>query len=90
MAIQSGRSVDLTGAGTSAEASAERLTAGLATASFFELLRVRPEDSWFLAQTEDAIWSRVERSTWASDAERERFRLAVDSARAVYRRLAGR
>jgi TolB protein len=51
---------------------------------------VNAEDAWFLAQTVDAIWSRVERSAWASNADRDRFRLAVDSARAVYRRLAGR
>jgi len=44
----------------------------------------------FLAQTVDAIWARVERSRWRSDAERERFKVAVDSARAVYARLAGR
>lgn len=45
-------------------------------------------DAEFLAQTVDAIWGRVERSRWRSDAERDRFRAAVDSARVVYRRLA--
>ena len=51
---------------------------------------VNAEDARFLAQTVDAIWARVERSTWRSNAERDRFRSAIDSARAVYLRLAGR
>lgn len=50
---------------------------------------VKLEDVQFLAQTVDAIWARVARSRWRSDAERDRFRAAVDSARAVYTRLAG-
>ena len=45
-------------------------------------------DAEFLAQTVDAIWGRVERGRWRSDAERDRFRAAVDSARNVYARLA--
>jgi TolB protein len=45
-------------------------------------------DVRFLSETVDAIWARVERSTWRSDAERARFRAAVDSAKAVYARLA--
>jgi TolB protein len=49
---------------------------------------VRAEDVEFLSQTIDAIWSRVERSRWRSTAERDRFRSAVDSAKAVYTRLA--
>ena len=49
---------------------------------------VKAEDARFLAQTVDAIWARVERSRWRSDAQRERFRAAVDSAKAVYARLA--
>lgn len=48
---------------------------------------VNAEDVQFLAQTVDAIWTRVERSRWRSDAARERFRAAIDSARAVYARL---
>jgi TolB protein len=48
---------------------------------------VKREDVEFLAQTVDAIWARVERSRWNSDAERDRFRAAVDSARAVYLEL---
>ncbi len=49
---------------------------------------VRAEDVEFLSQTVDAIWSRVERSRWRSPAERDRFRAAVDSAKAVYGRIA--
>jgi hypothetical protein len=49
---------------------------------------VKADDVQFLSQTVDAIWARVERSRWQSDAERDRVRAAVDSARAVYRRLA--
>ena len=49
---------------------------------------VKHEDADFLARTVDAIWTRVERGRWRSDAERDRFRAAVDSARAVYVRLA--
>ena len=49
---------------------------------------VRAEDAQFLAQTVDAIWARVERSRWRSDAERNEFRAAIDSARAVYTKLA--
>ena len=49
---------------------------------------VRPEDVQFLAQTIDAIWARVERARWRSDAERNAFRVDVDSARAVYARIA--
>ena len=51
---------------------------------------VKTDDAQFLAQTMDAIWARVERSRWRSDAERDRFKAAVDSARSVYTRLAGR
>jgi TolB protein len=50
---------------------------------------VNPADARFLAETVDAIWTRVERGRWRSDAERDRFRAAVDSARGVYGRLAG-
>jgi len=49
---------------------------------------VKPDDVRFLDQTLAAIWSRVEQSRWRSDAQRERFRIAVDSTRAVYARLA--
>jgi hypothetical protein len=49
---------------------------------------VDARDVQFLTETVDAIWTRVERSRWRSDAERDRFRAGLDSARAVYRRLA--
>jgi TolB protein len=48
---------------------------------------VNAEDVKFLAQTVDAIWTRVERSRWRSDAARDRFHAVIDSARAVYARL---
>jgi hypothetical protein len=48
---------------------------------------VNAEDARFLGQTVDAIWARVERSPWRSNADRDRFRTAIDSARAVYSRL---
>ena len=51
---------------------------------------VKAEDARFLAQTMDAIWARVEGSNWRSDAERDRFRAAVDSARAFYEALSSR
>ncbi len=50
---------------------------------------VNAADARFLDETVDAIWTRVERGRWRSDAERDRFRASVDSARAVYARLAG-
>jgi len=49
---------------------------------------VRGEDVQFLSQTVDAIWGRVERSRWRSTAERDQFRATLDSARAVYARIA--
>jgi TolB protein len=51
---------------------------------------IKAEDVQFLSETVDAIWGRVERGRWRSVAERDRFRAAVDSARAVYGRLAPR
>ena len=44
-------------------------------------------DVAFLADTVGAIWSRVERSRWRSDEERQAFRAAVDKALAVYEKL---
>jgi TolB protein len=44
-------------------------------------------DVKFLADTMDAIWARVERSRWRSDAERDAFHAAIDKARAVYQKL---
>jgi hypothetical protein len=51
---------------------------------------VRAEDAQFLSQTVDAIWARAERSRWRSAAERDRFKATLDSAKAVYSRLATR
>jgi TolB protein len=42
------------------------------------------QDVQFLARTVDAIWARVEGARWRSEQERDRFRVAVDSARTVY------
>ena len=50
---------------------------------------VSAADVAFLADTVRAIWARVEKSRWRSDAERDAFRSAVDRALAVYGRLAG-
>jgi hypothetical protein len=47
----------------------------------------RAQDVEFLSQTVDAIWSRVDRGRWRSQAERDQFRATVDSARSVYRGL---
>ena len=49
---------------------------------------VNRDDARFLAETMDAIWARVERGRWSTDADRDRFKAAVDRARAVYARLA--
>jgi hypothetical protein len=49
---------------------------------------VEAKDVEFLSQTVDAIWSRVDRGRWRSPAERVQFRAAVDSAKAVYSRIA--
>jgi TolB protein len=46
------------------------------------------EDVRFLHDTVDALWARVENSSWRSEAERELFFAAVQEAREVYRRLA--
>jgi hypothetical protein len=45
---------------------------------------VKPADVQFLADTIDAIWTRVERSRWRSDAERAAFRAAIEKAKAYY------
>jgi TolB protein len=49
---------------------------------------LRAADVQFLADTVDAIWTRVEKARWRSDAEKAKFRAAVDQARAVYQKLA--
>jgi TolB protein len=45
---------------------------------------VKATDVQFLADTVDAIWARVERARWRSNAERDSFRAAVDKAKAFY------
>ena len=45
---------------------------------------VKAADVQFLSETIDAIWSRVERARWRSDAERTAFRAAIDKAKAYY------
>jgi TolB protein len=51
-----------------------------------------PEDAAFLRDIVDNIWARVDgqRAQWRSPAEREKFKAAIDKARAVYDRLAAR
>jgi TolB protein len=44
------------------------------------------EDGRFLADAVSAVWTRAERARWRSPAEREKFRAAVDQAKAVYER----
>ena len=48
---------------------------------------LKAADVIFLSDTVRAIWSRVERSRWRSDAERDAFRAAIDKALAVYEKL---
>ncbi len=45
-------------------------------------------DARFLAEAVDAVRARVERAPWRTPGERARFEAALDSARAVYRRIA--
>ena len=47
------------------------------------------EDARFFVQTMDALLSRVERASWRTSAEREKFRAQVEEARGVYQRIAG-
>jgi hypothetical protein len=49
---------------------------------------VSAADVTFLADTVRAIWARVEKSRWRSDAERDAFKAAVDRALGVYAKLA--
>lgn len=49
---------------------------------------LKASDVTFLGETVRAIWARVEKSRWRSDAERDAFRAAVDKASAVYQKLA--
>jgi hypothetical protein len=48
---------------------------------------VKPADVQFLRDTCDAVWTRVEKARWRSDAERAAFKAAIDKARAYYQRL---
>jgi TolB protein len=48
---------------------------------------VKAADVQFLSDTIDAIWARVERARWRSDAERTAFRAAIDKAKAFYAAL---
>ncbi len=48
---------------------------------------LKAADVTFLSDTVRAIWSRVEKSRWRSDAERDAFRAAVDRGLAVYAKL---
>jgi TolB protein len=48
---------------------------------------VKPADVQFLMDTCDAIWTRVEKSRWRSDAERTAFKAALDKAKAHYQKL---
>ena len=50
---------------------------------------VSKDDATFLAGVVDAIWTRVAKSNWRSDAERDAFKKEIDQARAVYAKLAG-
>ena len=49
---------------------------------------VKMSDVQFLSETCDAIWARVEKARWRSDAERAAFRAAIDKAKAYYQKLA--
>lgn len=43
-----------------------------------------PTDARFLAGVVDAIWARVERGSWRTEAERVAFKAEIDQARAEY------
>ncbi len=49
---------------------------------------VSADDGKFLLEVVNAIGTRTERSRWRTTVERDRFKAAVDSARAVYQRCA--
>ena len=46
------------------------------------------EDGKFLVEVVNALAARTERSRWRTPAERDRFKAALDSARAVYQKCA--
>ncbi len=51
---------------------------------------VKASDVQFLSDTCDAVWARVEKARWRSDAERLAFKAAIDKAKAHYQKLLGR
>jgi TolB protein len=51
---------------------------------------IKDADVQFLADTVDAVSTRVERARWRSTAERQAFRAAIDKARAFYQTLLNR
>jgi TolB protein len=48
---------------------------------------VKAADVQFLADTVEAVWTRVEKSRWRSDADRAAFRATLDKAKAFYASL---
>ena len=48
---------------------------------------VKAADVQFLADTVEAVWTRVEKSRWRSDADRATFRATLDKAKAFYAAL---
>ena len=48
---------------------------------------VKRSDVQFLLDTCEAVWTRVEKSRWRSDAERAAFRSAIEKAKAYYQSL---
>jgi hypothetical protein len=51
---------------------------------------VSTADAMFLADVVDAIWARVERVPWRTDAERAAFKADIDRARQTYLERASR
>jgi Tol biopolymer transport system component len=47
---------------------------------------LKTSDVQFLSNTMDAIWTRIERSRWRSDAERDAFHAAINTAKAFYQK----
>ncbi|HXR98842.1 MAG TPA: CehA/McbA family metallohydrolase [Terriglobales bacterium] len=46
-------------------------------------------DASFLAQSIEAMWTRLQNAAWRSDAERDKFHARIEQARAVYEKIAG-
>jgi hypothetical protein len=51
---------------------------------------VKASDVQFLSDTCDAIWARVQKARWRSEAERAAFKAAVDRAKAHYQKMLAR